>query len=391
MILFKKFLLMNFSAPCRQAGLYAFLAAMGTPEEEERPVKLTRFKKMSSTPELDKEDDGEECEVDSCASDTDDEVKFGEQGREDDDDDTGEGGDDDDDGPGSEMVATQDNKTSSVSPVNDGGGGGSVQEDRDARLTTATTGTLCDDKVDGGHTQHTYKLLSEMMEANLLLRDTSSECGRVNTSSEGGVGGVCSESGSGDGAKIVTDSECPADTEAGQRIPACHTIEEGAAGGVKEELEVKPVKSSGDVREELGRRREEQPESARRELRPEGVRRELRDIREEPSAECLSSDDQDSLQLSDVEDTHSSFTSSTSTTSSSPTTTSTSTQATSSSSTSPLDLSDLLRISEDVLAQSPGKTLNILQVNKSLCLLLIISVTLGPTPIQLSRNQQRVA
>lgn len=375
---------MNFSAPCRQAGLYAFLAAMGTPEEEERPVKLTRFKKMSSTPELDKEDDGEECEVDSCVSDTDDEVKLGEQGREDEEDDE-EG----DDGPGSEMVVTQDDKTSSVSPVNDGGGGG--VQDRDARLTTttATTGTrpemtnvvgLCDDEVDGGHTQHTYKLLSEMMEANLLLRDTSSECGRVNTSSDGGVGvgGVCSESGDGDGAKIVTDSECPADTEAGQRIPACHTIEEGAAKGVKGEPEVKPVKSSSDVREELGRRREEQSESARRELRTEGARRELRDIREEPSAECLSSDDQDSLQLSDVEDTHSSFTSSTSTTSSSPTTTSTSTQATSS--TSPLDLSDLLRISEDVLAQSPGKTLNILQVNKSLCLLLIISASPGPTP-----------
>ncbi|KAK4306101.1 hypothetical protein Pmani_022051 [Petrolisthes manimaculis] len=369
MILFKKFLLMNFSAPCRQSGLYAFLAAMGTPEEEERPVKLTRFKKMSSTPELDKEDDGEECEVDSYVSDSDEEMKCGEQGREDDEVNS--------DCPENEMVP-KDN-TSETTPVTDDGGSGGddVQEDKDVKLILATSSHaeetnvgLCDDEVDGGHLQQTYKLLSEMMETSLLLQDTSSECSKVNMSGDGDIDGVCSESGSGDGAKIVTDSECPADTEAGQRITTCHTIEEGAAEGLKEEeLEGKQVNSTVCVREEKSSR-EEQPESgARKELRPEGAGRELRDIREEPTAECLSSDDQDSLHLSDVEDTHSSFNSSTSTTSSSPTTTSTSTQATSSSTTtSPLDLSDLLRISEDVLAQSPGKTLDILQVNMSLVL-----------------------
>ncbi|XP_069194522.1 uncharacterized protein [Procambarus clarkii] len=54
MILVKKLLLMNISAPCRESGLYTFWAAMGAPEHEHNPVKLTKFKKMASSSELDK-------------------------------------------------------------------------------------------------------------------------------------------------------------------------------------------------------------------------------------------------------------------------------------------------------------------------------------------------
>lgn len=79
--------------------------------------------------------------------------------------------------------------------------------------------------------------------------------------------------------------------------------------------------------------------------------------------ECQSSDDMDSLGLSDIEDNRSS-----STQSSTPTPSSNSASAsntpksnTPTPTSAPLDLSDILRVSEDILSQTPGMTLDLLQ------------------------------
>lgn len=225
---------MNIGAPCRQSGLYAFWTAMGTPDEERRCVKLTRFKKMSSTPDLDKYDDEAE-----------------------------EGGE------AEEAGAEVDGRTSPE--VSDAEGDTLPEE-----VVPTTPKPSYADKVKGvrgGAAGATYAVLARTVE------------------SSGAAGGRGSE-----------PSEPPAG-QADSQAPTASTSEA--------------------------------------------------DETEESPPEFLSCDDQDSLHLSDVEDTHNSFTSTT-TSSTSSTTSTTSSQA-------PLDLSDLLRISEDVLAQSPGKTLSILQ------------------------------
>lgn len=230
MILFKKFLFMNIGAPCRQSGLYAIWAAMGSPEEERRCVKLTRFKKMSSTPELDKYDDEAE-----------------------------------------EAAASEDEWTpAEEAPTAQG----------EALLQEATAAPVSPpkptyaDKVKGvrcGAAGGTYAVLAETV----------------------GGGGA-----TGGGVGVGNEHSEP---------PAGQTLTEDNSEA---------------------------------------------DEAEEHPPEYLSCGDQDSLHLSDVEDTHTSF-HSTSTASSAPSTPPCP---------APLDLSDLLRVSEDVLAQSPCKTLSILQV-----------------------------
>lgn len=226
MILFKKFLFMNIGAPCRQSGLYAIWAAMGSPEEERRCVKLTRFKKMSSTPELDKYDDeAEGGEAEEAAAEEEWE-------------------------PAEEVPAAQ----------------------SEAPVPTPPRPTYAD-KVKGvcsGATGATYAVLAGTVGA-----------------AGGGVGGGSAHSEPLTGQTLTEDN-----SEA--------------------------------------------------------------DEAEEHPPEYLSCGDQDSLHLSDVEDTHNSFNStSASSASSAPSTPPCA---------APLDLSDLLRVSEDVLAQSPCKTLSILQV-----------------------------
>lgn len=228
MILFKKFLFMNIGAPCRQSGLYAFWAAMGSPEEERRCVKLTRFKKMSSTPELDKCDDE------------------GEEG-----------------GEAEEAGAVSEVGMFPAEPTAEG------------------------------------KTLSQETVATPFKPSYADK-----------VKGVC-----------------------------------GGAAGATYAVLARTVENSGAA----GGRGSEQSESLADQAPTEATSE--ADETEESPPEFLSCGDQDSLHLSDVEDTHNSFTSTT-----------TSSTSSTSSSPAPLDLSDLLRISEDVLAQSPGKTLSILQV-----------------------------
>lgn len=248
MILFKKFLFMNIGAPCRQSGLYAIWAAMGSPEEERRCVKLTRFKKMSSTPELDKYDDeaeeGGEAEEAAAAAPAEEEQP-----------------------PVEELPAAQSE---------------ALPQETAAAAVTPPKPTYADKVkgVRGGATGATYAVLAETI----------------------GCGGAA-DVGVSSGSEHSEHSEHPA----GQTLT------------------------------------EDNSEA---------------DEAEEHPPEYLSCGDQDSLHLSDVEDTHNSFNS----------TTTSSACSTSSSAPStppcpaPLDLSDLLRVSEDVFAQSPCKTLSILQV-----------------------------
>lgn len=234
MILFKKFLFMNIGAPCRQSGLYAFWAAMGSPEEERRCVKLTRFKKMSSTPELDKYDDEGE-----------------------------DGGEAEEAGVASE------------------------EEEEEEMPAEATA--------DEGDT---------VPRVTVVTPPKPTYADKVKGVRSGAAGTTCAVL-----ARTVENSK--------------------AADGRGSELSAAPVCQ--------GRKAPQATSEA--------------DEIEDSPPEFLSCGDQDSLHLSDVEDTHNSFTS-----------TATSSTSSTSSSPAPLDISDVLRISEDVLAQSPGKTLRLLQV-----------------------------
>ncbi|KAK8390657.1 hypothetical protein O3P69_010398 [Scylla paramamosain] len=231
---------MNIGAPCRQSGLYAFWAAMGSPEEERRCVKLTRFKKMSSTPELDKYDDegedGSEAEEAGVASEEEEEEMPPEVPA------------DEGDTVPKVTVATPPKPTYVATPPKP------TYADKVKGVRSVAAGTTC----------------------AVLAR----------------------------------------------------TVENSKAAG---------------------RRGSEQSEAPARQAPAQAASE--ADETEESPPEFLSCGDQDSLHLSDVEDTHNSFTS-----------TPTSSTSSTSSSPAPLDISDVLRISEDVLAQSPGKTLRLLQV-----------------------------
>ncbi|KAG7158412.1 hypothetical protein Hamer_G022571 [Homarus americanus] len=327
MILLRKLLFMDIGAPCRQSGLYTFWATMGAPEEDDNSVKLTKFKKMSSTPELDKYDDEDNNMNDDVDSESD------TQGGEEDSSNTGDEGTterhtesskiDDrkesvqvaaDSAPGVSEAATDGSRDRVVSPT--------VQDvetvpvvkcvDEAKSVGASVTIKTYSDAVKGVHNRHTTPSKDTKVGP---LTDTTTDCScwPATSCTDESVNidkGVDCVDNVNIGAKIERESHCHAvcdSLEASHPTETCQSIGVSEGGGPQCDKDTRSDKT---------------------------CQRDTHVTQPETLTDCHCSDDQDSLHLSDVEDA---------------------------TTTPPLDLSDLLRISEDVLSQGPGKTLNILQ------------------------------
>lgn len=316
---------------------------MAAPEDEENSVKLTKYKKMSSTSELDKYDDNTN-EGEDNEGDTEDEGEDSNNNTSHDTvEDTVDGGSDSivkdlGNDCSSDTVQTGVLPPPAVSvaaeqPVEEASSGGVHHTTGEDWQTVSVMESVTEVEEDAGAVgtplhRHTVDdtvqphTLQETHQPNVLkcpISGGSSDCrtevtavckDQCNTV----CGGADSESQS---AKTQQESACPTvseNTEATPSTTTCHNSSEGGGGGCD--------KDTGDV---------------------PTPQHDTAGAQAETLLECHSSDDQDSLHLSDVEDSQCNF----------------------SSSASPLDLSDLLRISEDVLSNTPAKTLCILQVRTS--------------------------
>lgn len=458
MILIRKLVLMNIGTPCRQSGLYTFLASMGSPEERDRSCKLTKYKKMSSTPDLDRFDDDEDDNLEVEDSETDD-VDDGEA--DDDVDSTLSGTEMDYDIPVLVLGNAEEEITAKVNlldKVGDDGSGGHVDDDEisekdddddtgqnglnekastdikitkeaneavDSVRTLVNEFSVCekDDKDDNGastdieipkeaneavdspRTSLDESLVCERLRTDTVISEvisdkvsevissdnvsedktiephqtsdttttsTDDDCNRdpgrrtrTSSSSDCGCGQVTSitspsqivNNSNNDDSEDCTDDAARIVCTVNLETSACHKCnsEPNESDDDDKPSETCQNKPDCDKDNDVSQLEEEQ--------QPPNV------ILVNLSPKCQQSDDQDSLNLSDVEDSRSTFTSTSSSSSNStPTTTPNSVTPTLRAAptimppdSSELDLTDLLRLGEDMLSCSPPKTLDILK------------------------------
>ncbi|XP_068244385.1 uncharacterized protein [Palaemon carinicauda] len=398
MILIRKLLLMNIGTPCRQSGLYTLLASMGSPEEEDnRSCKLTKYKKMSSTPDLDRFDDAS-AEEDGVEDDDTDDVDDSE-------------GDDDVDRTLTDTengIAVLSNAEETVKVISAG-----VTDEVFKRVPLAETESLADlvsataegsddrtkasssfvcerlrtDENDGDNENDDDDDSSVREESDVRNSESSltPQKGLEDPSDEGAEDKECSRRKS----SLASDCGCGqiTSTSATTSSPPSPNVNNINING--EDLNAiqdspRPVLDSPcHISSEHKEKDISLPESCQNYNCDSSKDPEVDSTTGEGAAEvdesvnmvtllpkCQRFDDQDSLNLSDVEDSRSTFTSTSSSSTSTPTPTTTpnsvtptTPRATSTPTPSlpPLDLSDLLRLSEDILSHSPGKTLNLLQ------------------------------
>ncbi|XP_066968339.1 uncharacterized protein [Macrobrachium rosenbergii] len=406
MILIRKLLLMNIGTPCRQSGLYTLLASMGSPEEEDsRSCKLTKYKKMSSTPDLDRFDDAN-AEEDGVEDDDTDDVDDSE-------------GDDDDDDVDRTLTDTENgiavpSTAGETVKVSSPGVASEVfkrvplaQTESLADLVSAADEGFSDDRTKARSSLDCERLrtdgndvgdssVREDSEYSLTPRDS-----RVDPSDEGAEDSECprgkssSASDCGCGQVIIptsVPSSTPPSASPSQSVDNSdknddedvNTIQVGPrpvldsschiSSELEKESDVSLPGSCQNATSDSDKDSQVIPMTSGDDDEGEVV---VAEVDESVSLvtllpKCQRFDDQDSLNLSDVEDNRSSFTSNSSSSTSTPTPTTTPNSVTPTPTTpratstptpspAPLDLSDILRLSEDILSHSPGKTLNLLQ------------------------------
>lgn len=341
MTFLRKFLFMNIGVPCRQSGLYFFRGNMGAPEDD-NSCKLTKFKKMSSTPELDRyedEDDSVDGEV------------------------TG--------GTSEDAIVTDVQSPTTSSPAMDdvmGAGPSDVPGLSDA--TVAPTGDLVSAEAsakvvakDVTVERRSYSDVLKNIVTNAAPDHTSPVAakdadnrvaGEVQDSSEREASTCAVPSAVAEVSESVTDSPCDEreNSACDSANLECHDCKDSAVE--QDVCQTTPKADDGD-------------EPSRVALESSCANSSEKDLSAltENMNECQSSDDMDSLGLSDIEDNRSSSThSSTPTPSSNNESASNTPKSNTPTPTSaPLDLSDILRVSEDIFSQTPGTTLDLLQVS----------------------------
>lgn len=340
MTFLRKFLFMNISVPCRQSGLYFFRGNMGAPEDD-NSCKLTKFKKMSSTPELDRyedEDDSVDGEV------------------------TG--------GTPEDAIVTDVQSPTTASPAMDdavSAGPCALPGLSDATVSPAGDPISAEApamEVAKGVTveRRSYSDVLKNIVPNAAPDLISPVAVKDTDNRVAGEGEDSSERDASTGPGVVPSAVPSAVAVVTESVTDSPCDERGHAASDSANLECHDCKDS--LVESEVCQSTPNPDESNDTICANTSEKDLAALAENMN-ECQSSDDMDSLGLSDIEDNRSS-----STHSSTPTPSSNSASAsntpksnTPTPTSAPLDLSDILRVSEDILSQTPGMTLDLLQVS----------------------------